>query len=706
MANEEQAKTLKQGVKVWNAWREQYPDVKIDLTEVVVTDSNLRDANLSNADLRLADLRGADLSNADLRGADLRDMDFSGANLRGTQIDHPTPQMDNKWLLVWEILNLSFGYGIDLAGADLSNANLRGESLEGANLTGANLTGVDLTSANLADANLSNANLTDANLTDVDLTDVDLRDLDLTGANLTGVNLLGPVINETTQIDNKWRLAWEILNYRYGPGQEIPDINLADEDLTGANLTGANLTGVNMEGANLTDVNLNDADLSAAKLAGANLTAANLVGVDLRGADLSDTNLRGADLTNANLSSANLTGTNLTGANLRATRLLFTNFSNTTLTGSCLYGTARDDWIISNIHCDYVFWDAESKNRTPKDRHFKPREFEEIYQQLPSFAYVFEHGFTALDAVIMARIVEAINEDHPEFELKLDSFQSRGQPHATFTVVHKEYLGQAQIDIKNKYESNIQALQGQMKEFQEVLNKVADQPKVILNQLNAIKADTNFLVRNFQDLQIAVDSLREQLHRQLITEEEFFVTISQKIEAGLHNVDFQETQTRLIQEFPYLRQLLTDNAEQFKKYRHFLLTAEYLYQERLSKGIMFDSAVIIIEYAKIIDAILQEYVGRHIRGRNYSLGSWAHTLPNSQYQSAIASNYATDQNLIHFLTSELSSHTEHIRRLRNSSAHSEAHGLAEAKQIREYLLTKSGDSQKTLMKWCLQILYY
>jgi hypothetical protein len=41
MANQEQLAILKQGVEVWNKWREENPEVKIDL----------RGVNLSGADL-------------------------------------------------------------------------------------------------------------------------------------------------------------------------------------------------------------------------------------------------------------------------------------------------------------------------------------------------------------------------------------------------------------------------------------------------------------------------------------------------------------------------------------------------------------------------------------------------------------------------------------------------------------------------------
>jgi hypothetical protein len=41
MANEEQLEILKQGVEAWNKWREDNPEIKIDLSG----------ANLSEADL-------------------------------------------------------------------------------------------------------------------------------------------------------------------------------------------------------------------------------------------------------------------------------------------------------------------------------------------------------------------------------------------------------------------------------------------------------------------------------------------------------------------------------------------------------------------------------------------------------------------------------------------------------------------------------
>ena len=71
MANMNHLKILEQGVRAWNNWRKQNPNI--------VT-PDLRGANLRGADFRGANLRGANLSSADLRGADLSLANLSDAN--------------------------------------------------------------------------------------------------------------------------------------------------------------------------------------------------------------------------------------------------------------------------------------------------------------------------------------------------------------------------------------------------------------------------------------------------------------------------------------------------------------------------------------------------------------------------------------------------------------------------------------------------
>jgi hypothetical protein len=104
MADEEHVKILKQGVEVWNQWREENPDVRPDLRRANLSAADLRKANLSGADLGGANLSGADLGGANLSGADLSEADLFEADL----------------------------FEADLFGADLTDANLSGAKLEGA----------------------------------------------------------------------------------------------------------------------------------------------------------------------------------------------------------------------------------------------------------------------------------------------------------------------------------------------------------------------------------------------------------------------------------------------------------------------------------------------------------------------------------------------------------------------------------------------
>ena len=94
MANEEQLAILRQGVDVWNKWREEHPGVEIDLSDASLKRTNLkkvmlRGANLSGTDfsqtrLAWADLSGANLYKANFYVADLYETDLRGANLMDT----------------------------------------------------------------------------------------------------------------------------------------------------------------------------------------------------------------------------------------------------------------------------------------------------------------------------------------------------------------------------------------------------------------------------------------------------------------------------------------------------------------------------------------------------------------------------------------------------------------------------------------------
>jgi hypothetical protein len=81
MANQEQLDILKQGVKVWNQWREEYPDIRPDLSN-----ADLHEANLSIVEIWGDDLLSADLSEANLSRVTLVETNFAEATLTHCRI--------------------------------------------------------------------------------------------------------------------------------------------------------------------------------------------------------------------------------------------------------------------------------------------------------------------------------------------------------------------------------------------------------------------------------------------------------------------------------------------------------------------------------------------------------------------------------------------------------------------------------------------
>ena len=77
------------------------------------------------------------------------------------------------------------------------------------------------------------------------------------------------------------------------------------------------------------------------QLAGAEFKGAYLKGVFFGRADLSNANLSGADLRDTDMSLSTMIGVDLCTADI---------------TGSLLYGSFRDECVIEDIECDYIYW--------------------------------------------------------------------------------------------------------------------------------------------------------------------------------------------------------------------------------------------------------------------------------------------------------------------------------------------------------------
>ena len=181
MTSEEQLHILQQGTDVWNTWREENPDEKIDLTGASLGKARLAGVNLNRARLRRADLYQADLTGADLSRANLRKANLFQANLKGVNLERASLKQANLG-----DTNLS---GARLVEARLDDCELRGANLSNADLRRANLSDTKIGSANLRNADLSEADLTYANLNHADLSGAILHHSDLTLATLVSTRI-------------------------------------------------------------------------------------------------------------------------------------------------------------------------------------------------------------------------------------------------------------------------------------------------------------------------------------------------------------------------------------------------------------------------------------------------------------------------------------------------------------------------------------
>ena len=335
----------------------------VDFSEMNLGEANLSGADLEYAELRAANLTRANLSNTDLWHADLTDAILDYANLRNARVHDRATMIPDKWWFVWDIVT-NGGADRDLDGLDFARADL----------AGADLSDCVFTNSTLANANLERANLSGS----------DLRQADLTGTSLRWVNLHDVQMDDTTQIADKWREVWNIVN-QVEERDNLNDVDLSYTDLTKldlsgqsliqANLTyailrdtsiiGANVSAADFSLADLRGTRLNDAtvidakwrlvwqivnhntgdsmnfsgvDLSRAFLSEVDMSGFNLTAAECGGCDLSDSNLSEAVLKNANLSGANLSHANLRDADLRDAILQGANLRGTDLSGASIMG--------------------------------------------------------------------------------------------------------------------------------------------------------------------------------------------------------------------------------------------------------------------------------------------------------------------------------------------------------------------------------
>jgi hypothetical protein len=171
MANPEHLEILKQGVEVWNQWREDNPEIRPDLSQVNLSRSTLTNYRIIGGVIAIynwLNFNGVDLQGADLGGADISFAKLSRANLSK----------------------------VNLTKADLKSAELEGANFNGAQLQYANFKDSQLSRASFREARLWSADFTSANLCEADFTLAKMQWTIFGNNNLSTVKGLDSVIHD------------------------------------------------------------------------------------------------------------------------------------------------------------------------------------------------------------------------------------------------------------------------------------------------------------------------------------------------------------------------------------------------------------------------------------------------------------------------------------------------------------------------------
>ena len=128
--NQLQYELLLKDVSEFNQYRQDNPNVNIDLSNADLSYVNLSYANLYNTNLYYVDLYNANLSKANLSKADLRNAYLCYADLRKANLSNTSLYDANMYK--------AYLYKANLCCANLSNANLRNANLFNADLSNTN----------------------------------------------------------------------------------------------------------------------------------------------------------------------------------------------------------------------------------------------------------------------------------------------------------------------------------------------------------------------------------------------------------------------------------------------------------------------------------------------------------------------------------------------------------------------------------------
>lgn len=303
----------------------------------------------------------------------------------------------NNWRKSRAIGDLNLD-GVELNGVDLDGIDLSKVSIRNAIIKNCSFKYADFISANLEGACLQNNDFSNAKLIAAKLSDCDLS-----GSNLYNANML-TASTRNAKLEN--------IDFR---GHDISGLILKNISLAGSNLQGQQLARIDLSNSNLEEVNFQGADLSFTIMTGANLTNANVKDAKLTGATFKGANLNGVDLSNADLNKTDFTGANLSNCDLREASLTKALLSRANITGAKLWKIHTTGWTISNIVCNYAFWDKTGKEKTVYRNH----EFERIFAESITIELRYPYRLTANELATMPIFIEHLAAVHWGIILRL-----------------------------------------------------------------------------------------------------------------------------------------------------------------------------------------------------------------------------------------------------------------------------------------------
>lgn len=496
MADEEQLAILKQGIDVWNKWRERNSSIKPDLTRADLSGLNLIGANFTWVEFNSVDLSKADLSRANLDKANLCNANLNEANLQEVTA------------VMTEILLAKFD-GANLQDSNFSGSDLRGTSFHRAYLKGAKFIQAKLNGVNFNESDLSSAKFTKANLTSSSINNSNLDSADLSLSICIETSFVGSDLSKSNFREGDFNKA-DFTNAKLEKSN-FSEANLEATNLTSANLYQAIFYKANLCKANLSKATLNRAELTHARLIQANLEQASLneaelIDTKLTRANLEEASIRAGDLRGADLRWANFSKADLSNASLMHVQAMSTNLSWARLTGACLQDwNISSETILDGVICEFVYLRNNNRERFPVERNFLKEEFCKLFQKVSSVIELIFHN--GVDWVAFAYSFGRIKIENEDAELSVESINNKGDGVVVIKVKISPEANKPKIheDLRQLYEIVHSTLESSYRErlkdkdkhinqlfvlLQDSKEKLGEVPKVFLhpNQLKILQA--------------------------------------------------------------------------------------------------------------------------------------------------------------------------------------------------------------------------